>query len=92
MNEVDRLPRGRDLLGWIRLIQRRSPRGWSVMITPQEIRIDNFHGPLHVHPPRDRGDPEPIRERSMDAVREIVRRHAEARGTVRFEELLEELR
>jgi len=62
------------------------------MIMPQEIRIDNFHGPLHIHPPRDCGDPEPSRERSMGAVREIIRAHAEARGAVVFEDLLEELR
>ncbi len=59
---------------------------------PQEIRIDNFHGTLPIHPPRGRGEPRPIAERSLEAVRDIVRRHAEARGAVRFEELLEELR
>jgi len=89
---VDPLSRSKDLLGWIQLIERRSLRGWSLMILPQEIRIDNFHGPLHIHPPRDRGDPAPIRERSMGAIREIIRRHAEARGTVVFEDLPEELR
>ena len=62
------------------------------MILPQEIRIDNFHGPLHIHPPRDRGDPERIRERSLGAVREIIRGHAEAHDSVIFENLLEELR
>lgn len=59
---------------------------------PQEIRIDNFHGPLHIHPPRGRGEARPIAERSLERVRDIVRRHAEARGAVVFEELLEALR
>ena len=89
---MDPLSRSKDLLGGNQLIERRSLRGWSLMILPQEIRIDNFHGPLHIHPPRDRGDPEPIRERSMGAVREIIRGRAEARGTVVFEHLQEELR
>ena len=62
------------------------------MILPQEIRIDNFQGPIHIHPPRDMGTPEPIAERSLEAVREIVRRHAETRRTIVFEDLLEELR
>ena len=62
------------------------------MIMPQEIRVDNFHGPLHIHPPREEGDPEPIAERSMGSVREIVRAHAQRRQTIVYKELLEELR
>lgn len=59
---------------------------------PHEIRIDNFHGSLHVHPPQNRDGPQPIAERSLEEVRGVVRRHAEAHGTIHFEELLEELR
>ena len=59
---------------------------------PQEIRVNNFHGPLHIHQPRKQGDPEPIAERSMESVREIIRRHAERRQTIIYQELLEELR
>jgi len=59
---------------------------------PQEIRVDNSHGPLHVHPPREQGDPEPIAERSWRSVREIIRAHAERRQAIVYEELLEELR
>ncbi len=62
------------------------------MIMPQEIRVDNYHGPLHVHPPREQGDPEPIAERSMDSVREIIWNHAQRRKTIIYAELLEELR
>ena len=59
---------------------------------PQEIRVDNFHGPLHIHPPRERGDPEPIAERSMESVREIIRGHAQRRQAIVYKELQEELR
>ncbi len=62
------------------------------MILPQEIRVDNFHGPLHIHPPRGQGPPEPIAERTLEELRRIIQRHAEARGTVRYAELLEALR
>jgi len=62
------------------------------MIMPQEIRVDNFHGPLHIHPPREEGDPEPIAERSMESVREIVRAHARRWQTIVYKELLRELR
>jgi len=82
----------KDLLGWIQLIERTSPRGWSMVIMPQNIRIDNVHGPLHLHPPQERGEPEPIAERSLQSIREIVRRHAEGRKNIVFDELREELR
>ena len=91
-DDVDSLSKRKDLLGWIQLIERRSPRGWSLVIMPQEIRIDIFHGSLHIHPPQGRGEPRPIVERSLESVRDVVRRHVEARGAVRFEELVEELR
>ena len=59
---------------------------------PQEIRIDNVHGPLHIHPPQGVGDPESIAERSLESIREIVRRHVERRKNVVFDELKEEVR
>lgn len=62
------------------------------MIMPQEIRIDDFHGPLHAHPPGEEAIHEPISEGSMASVREIIRRHVERRQTVNYEELREELR
>jgi hypothetical protein len=58
---------------------------------PQEIRVDNFHGPLHIHPPGGHGSPEPVTERPMESVREVIRRHAKRRKTIVFKELLEEL-
>ena len=59
---------------------------------PYEIRIDNYHGPLHVHPPQESGERVVVSERSMDEVKEIIRRHAERRKTIDYEELLEELK
>ena len=91
-DDADPMSRRKGLLGWIQLIERRSPRGWSIVIMPHEIRIDNFHGPLHIHPPRGQAPPEPIAERSMDAARDLIRRHAEGRRTDVYEDLLEEPR
>lgn len=82
----------KDLLGWIRLEERTSPRGWSIEIMPQEIRVDNYHGRLHIHPPRDDSVREPIRARSTEQVREIIRQHAERNKTVVYKKLVEELR
>jgi len=66
--------------------------GWSVVIMPQEIMIDNRHGTPHIHPPKKQGDPIRIRSRSFEEVREIVYRHAERNQDVVYRELLEELR
>jgi len=59
---------------------------------PHEIRVDNFHGPLHILPPGEQHQPEMIAERSMGSVRDIIRRHVQRQQTVVFEELLGEPR
>ena len=59
---------------------------------PHEIRIDNFHGSLHVHPPQNRDRPPPTAERPSEAARGAVRRRAEAHGTIHFAGLLGALR
>ena len=91
-DEVDSLPRSLRLLGWIQLIERTSPRGWGLVIRPQECRIGLCHGRLHIHLPTVQGTPQPLPDRPLRAVRQIVRSHVEARGTIVFRELLEELR
>jgi len=80
--DVGRVSKRKDLLGWIQLIERRGPRGWSLVIMPQEIRMDNVHGPLHTHPPQGFGKPEPMAERRLESIREIVRRHVERRNVI----------
>ncbi len=91
-DDAVRVPKSRPFPGWIEIIEQSSSRGWALVILPYEVRIDNFHGPLHVHPPRGRGPPVPIADRTLAAVRERVRRHVEAQGTVVYAELLEDLR
>ena len=59
---------------------------------PQEIRIHDYHGELHIHPPRGTGRRIPIRPRSMDEVKEILVRHIRRRQGVVFQELVGELR
>lgn len=62
------------------------------MIIPQEIRVDNYHGSLHIHPPRDESTREDIPERPMEEVKDIILRHAEQNKTIVYSKLLEELR
>lgn len=61
------------------------------MIMPHEIRVDNYHGSLHIHPPRDDTTRQAVLERSMEEIRDIIRRHAERNKTIVYKELLEEL-
>lgn len=78
--------------GWMRVYERVTAGGWSIEIMPYEIRIDNFHGDLHVHPPREKGEPTRVPERSFADTRAIVYRHVKRRQGVVFAELLQELR
>ena len=59
---------------------------------PYEVRIDNYHGGVHIHPPRGRGPPVLIREVSKDEAQAILERHLRRHRALAFEELLEELR
>ena len=74
------------------MYDRVGPRGWSVVIMPQEIIIDDRHGRPHIHPPKKQGDPVPIHSRSFEEVREIVYNHVERNQDVVYRQLLEELR
>ncbi len=59
---------------------------------PYEVRIDNYHGGVHIHPPRGAGPPVAVREISKDEAQAILDRHLRRRQTLVFHELLEELR
>lgn len=59
---------------------------------PYEVRIDNYHGGVHVHPPRGWGPPVPTRELSKDEAHAILRRHLWRYRALAFDELLEELK
>lgn len=65
---------------------------WSIVVMPYELRIDNYHRLVHVHPPRERGRPVPVRDTSMDEAREILERHLRTHQALLFPALLEELR
>ncbi len=35
------------------IYRKRSKRGWSIVIMPEGIRLDNFHGYPHIHQNKD---------------------------------------
>lgn len=59
---------------------------------PYEVRIDDYHGGVHVHPPRGEGPPVAVRETSKDETQGILDRHLRRHQALVFRELLEELR
>ena len=69
------------------LIFQKSKRGWTVVIMPDNILIDNYeHGYPHIHPNRDE-----IKTNSMKEVLNIVKLHIEINKKVDFKKLKEEL-
>lgn len=62
-------------------------RGWSIVIMPDNILIDNFHhGYAHIHPDRK----EIKLENSKDVLREVLN-HIERNKGVNYNQLRKEL-
>jgi hypothetical protein len=72
------------------IYRRRSKRGWSIVIMPDNIRIDNFHGFPHVHL-EGKGGHEEIKTNDFKTVHQIVIKHLERNKGVNKKELKREL-
>lgn len=70
--------------------RRKSKRGWSVVIMPDNIRIDNFHGFPHIHIKKKAGH-EKIGIDDPDMVYQIVMDHLEREKGLNIKKLKEEL-
>ncbi|KZX15681.1 hypothetical protein [Methanobrevibacter filiformis] len=69
---------------------RESQREWAITILPDGIRIDNFHGLMHIHLELG-GKKHPTIE-NKPKIREIVISHIEKNSKIIKKELREELR
>jgi hypothetical protein len=58
------------------IYHRKSKRGWAIVIMPDNIRIDNFHGFSHIHL-EFKGKHEPIKYDSFETVLNIIIDHIE---------------
>jgi hypothetical protein len=64
-----------------------SPKGWSIVIMPDNILIDNFHhGYTHIHPDRK----EIITETQEDTLKKVLEHLHENKG-INLEKLEKEL-
>ncbi len=73
------------------IYRRRSKRGWAIVIMPDNVRIDNFHGFPHLHL-TEKGNHEPIKYDSFDTVINIVIDHIERNRKLNKEKLILELK
>jgi hypothetical protein len=56
------------------IYHRKSKRGWTIVIMPDNVRIDNFHGFSHMHM-EIQGKHEPIKYDSFETVINVVIDH-----------------
>jgi len=69
------------------IYQKNSPAGWSVIIMPDNILIDNFHhGFAHIHPDRKE-----IKTKKQKETFEAVTKHIHENKGINFEKLKKEL-
>jgi len=65
----------------------KTPQGWSIVIMPDKILIDNFHhGYAHIHPDRKE-----IKTKNLKNTFIIVLNHINTNKGVKYNKLREEL-
>ena len=68
----------------------KSIRGWKIIIMPDEIRIDNYYKPSHVHV-QNKGIHIPIKYRDYEEVGLIIKLHLAKNKGINKEKLMDEL-
>ncbi|MDP3624485.1 MAG: hypothetical protein Q8R66_11260 [Methanobacteriaceae archaeon] len=69
---------------------RRSKKGWSMIIMPDSIRIDNNHGYCHIHLEYKKNY-QNIKENSLEAIYSMITDHIEINNGINLDELKKEL-
>ncbi len=76
------------------ILDRVTPAGWVVIVMPDYVKIDSYHGPPHIHTnPREKSRDRklPIRKIDPAEVLETVLAHIEANRGIDWPRLLREL-
>jgi hypothetical protein len=71
------------------IYRKRSKRGWSIVIMPDGIRLDNFHGYPRIHWNKD--DVDEIIYDNYEIVLEIIRGHIARGKDINLTDLKKEL-
>jgi len=76
------------------IYQAVTDTGWSVVIMPEGILIDNYHhGYVHIHPYPDEHDiKEKIKDRKQSAIFKVVYTHIHKNEGLMLKELIKELK
>lgn len=71
-----------------------TPNGWSIVIMPDNILIDNYHtGSVHIHPdPKNHIFTVKLRQQTKDEIFEIIKDYLSVSGVLDVEELMEMLK
>lgn len=82
------------LIGDKMLYNVNTPNGWSIIIMPDNILIDNYHGnKAHVHPdPKNHGIRVELGQQSPDKIFEIIKDYLNVSSIFDLDELMEMLK
>ena len=70
---------------------RESNRGWVILIIPNDIRIDNYHGFTHIHH-KSSGIHIPINNDNLNLIKDIIKFHFLHNRNIKNDLLIKELK
>ena len=76
------------------IYQAETPNGWSIVIMPDNILIDNYHvGNVHIHPdPQNHSRKVELDNKNPNEIKEIILDYLEVCNGFNLEELMEMLK
>ncbi len=69
---------------------RQSKKGWSLIVMPESIRIDNNHGYCHIHL-KYKKNYQKIKDDSFDGIYQLIIGHIEENNGINLDNLKKEL-
>lgn len=69
---------------------RRSKKGWSLIVMPESIRIDNNHGYCHIHL-KYKKNYHKIKDDSFEGIYQLIIDHIESNNGINLDDLKKEL-
>jgi len=69
---------------------RQSKKGWSLIVMPESIRIDNNHGYCHIHL-KYKKNYQTIKDNSFDGIYQLIIGHIEENNGINLDDLKKEL-
>lgn len=84
----------KDMIGDKLIYTAKTPNGWSIVIMPDNILIDNYHiNKVHIHPnPKNHVHKVEISQQDMEKILETIKDYLNASSSFDVEELMEMLK